>query len=119
MKGIQIMYEYNEHGIRVMKCCRSCAHKDLTRALSLRSCGKLHKDVGPTEVCQHWAMSEQLKRAGRSQGRVKRKEYLMWLAAERDKEKLVSQMGQKVAGKSIAQIRAEFEQEHGSIYLDF
>ena len=65
MKGIQIMYEYNQHGIRVRRCCRSCAYKAMTRALSLRRCTKRRKDVSPDGVCRCWTMSEQLKRVGK------------------------------------------------------
>jgi hypothetical protein len=63
-------------------------------------------------------MSEQLQLAGRTQGRVKRKEYLMYLVAVREDESLSEQMGLKIKAKSIAQVRAEFEREHGSIYVN-
>ena len=118
----------NTFGIRVNKLCASCAYKDLTRAVSLRRCTKHGEDVRPRDVCKCWAMSEQLQLAGRTQGRVKRKEYLMYLVAVREDERLrvgdgtsgmasAEQMGKRVKAKSIAQVRAEFEREHGSIYI--
>ena len=119
----------NTFGIQVNKCCASCAYKDLTRAVSLRRCTKHGKDVRPRDVCECWAMSEQLQLAGRTQGRVKRKEYLMYLVAVREDERLrvgdgtsgmasAEQMGLKIKAKSIAQVRAEFERAHGSIYIN-
>jgi len=63
-------------------------------------------------------MSEQLKMAGRVVGKVKRKEYLMFLVAIREDESLAEQTGLKVTPKSNAEIRAEFEKEHGSIYMN-
>ena len=54
----------NEQGIRVKKCCASCAHKDLTRALSKRYCSICGKNVDPIDVCESWEMSDQMKVAG-------------------------------------------------------
>lgn len=65
----------NTFGVSIYKCCASCAHKDLTRAVTLRRCTQHGRDVRPGDVCNDWAMSNQLKMAGRSQGRVKRKEH--------------------------------------------
>ena len=67
----------NTFGIVINKCCASCAHKDLTRAVTLRRCMKHRKDVRTNEVCKLWAMSQQLRMAGSTQGCVKRREYLM------------------------------------------
>ena len=49
---------------------------------------------------------------------MKRKEYLMFLVSVRDDEKLAWQLGLKIEPKPIEDIRAEFEAEHGSIYID-
>ena len=108
----------NAFGVAINKCCASCAFKDLTRALSLRRCAKHGIDVVPINVCRCWTMSEQLKMAGRVVGKVKRKEYLMFLVAIREDESLAEQTGLKVTPKSNAEIRAEFEKEHGSIYMN-
>lgn len=108
----------NAFDVVVNKCCASCAFKDLTRAVTLRRCMKHGKGVRADEVCADWTISEQLQMAGRSQGRVKRKEYLMYLVAVREEESSAAQMGLKTKAKSIEQIRAEFEAQHGSIYMD-
>lgn len=108
----------NAFGVSINKCCASCAFKDLTRAVSLRRCKVTGEEVTSSHTCGHWVMSEQLELAGRSQGAVKRREYLMSLVAEREDERLAEQLGLKIRPKSIAQIRAEFEREHGSIYME-
>ena len=54
----------NDQGIRVKKCCASCAHKDLTRAVSKRYCSISGVCVDPLNVCESWEMSDQMKSAG-------------------------------------------------------
>ena len=76
------------------------------------------RDVRPQDACECWAMSEQLKMAGMTQGGVKRKEYLMFLVAACEDELLAEQAGLTVTPKSIAEVRDEFEREHGSIYVN-
>ena len=51
-------------------------------------------------------------------GRVKRKEYLMFLVATREEERQAEMLGLKIKAKSIEAVRQEFELEHGSIYMD-
>ena len=63
--------------IHVRKCCASCAHKDLTRAVSARYCSVHDKNVKPCDYCKEWRLSEQLKNAGNALGKVKRHDYLM------------------------------------------
>ena len=52
-------------------------------------------------------------------GRVKRREYLMFLVAIREEEHQAQMLGLKIKPKSIEEVRQEFEKEHGSIYMDF
>ena len=54
----------NGQGIRVKMCCASCAHKDLTRAVTKRYCSITGQCVDPLNVCEKWEMSEQMKIAG-------------------------------------------------------
>ena len=51
-------------------------------------------------------------------GRVKRKEYLMFLVATREEEHQARMLGLKIKAKSIEAVRREFELEHGSIYVE-
>lgn len=115
---MDMLQTLNAFGIVINKCCASCAYKDLTREMLQRCCKKTGKKVNPCGYCKKWAMSHQLQMAGRAQGQVKRKEYLMYLVAVREEETQAELKGIKIKPKSIASIRAEFEQEHGSIYLE-
>lgn len=49
--------------------------------------------------------------------KIKRREYLMFLAETRDREFRLKDQGVMVVHKSIAEIREEFEQKFGSIWL--
>ena len=50
----------NSYGVRVKRCCASCAHKDVTRLMTLRRCTRLHENVRPGDVCKDWTMSDLL-----------------------------------------------------------
>jgi len=108
----------NKYGIKVSMCCASCHFKESTRLMTTRYCTKLNKDVSPLDVCEHWRMSKLLKQVGSAQGPVKRGEYLMYLIYVRVKEQEMLDKGDKVVPKNIAEIRNEYEKEHGSIYLN-
>ncbi len=54
-----------------------------------------------------------------SQGRIKRREYLMYLVAVREQEHRAREMNLHVRKKRLREIRAEFEAHHGSIYMEF
>lgn len=109
-------FKNNSFGVAIKMQCSSCAFKDMTRAVSTRYCTKHERSVEPNHVCSLWSMSDQMKMAGRSEGKVKRLEYLRYLLAERDDEQLAIQMGHNIKPRSIEQIRENFESEHGSIY---
>jgi hypothetical protein len=106
----------NAFFIKVKKCCCSCTHKDLTRAVGSRWCEKHDKAVKPGGCCKCWRMSRQLQMAGFARGRVKRVEYLLYLAAGREDESLAEQAGMELLPKSIEEIRAAFEHQFGGIY---
>ena len=109
----------NSSGIAVRKACMSCAHKSCTRLWTARYCEVRHRDVGRNNVCKDWQMSEALQAAGRSEGRIKRREYLIYLASVRADEEIARQLRVNYPFKSIEAIRSEFEKEHGSIYINF
>ena len=107
----------NQHGIEVKKCCASCKHKDLTRLVLARYCSQHHEKVKPRECCEQWEMSEQMQAAGTSGGKVKKKAYLKYVLDVREDESLADQLGIKFPHKSIGQIRKDFEEKNGSIYV--
>ena len=107
----------NQHGIEVKKCCASCKHKDLTRLVLARYCSQHHEKVKPRECCEQWEMSEQMEAAGSGGGKVKKKAYLKYVLDVREDESLADQLGIKFPHKSIEQIRRDFEEKNGSIYV--
>ena len=107
----------NQHGIEVKECCASCKHKDLTRLVLARYCSQYHEKVKPRECCEQWEMSEQMEAAGSGGGKVKKKAYLKYVLDVREDESLADQLGIKFPHKSIGQIRKDFEEKNGSIYV--
>ena len=108
----------NKFHISIKQCCASCQHKELTRCLNSRRCTKRGKDVNPRSVCCKWKMSGQLRMAGLAKGRVKCREYQLYLLMVREAEMLASEQGLQTKEKSNEEIRAEFESQFGSIYIN-
>ena len=64
------LYVRNNCGIRVKRCCASCAKKDYN-AQAKRICTLTQKRVKATELCEQWAMHEGLVNLGRRRGVVR------------------------------------------------
>ena len=113
-------YVANGYGIAIPKRCATCAHKGQTRLMTRRQCLVHEREVKPKNVCSLWSMCDQMKAAGRGGGRIKRTEYLKYLASVRETESTALQNGLTIKPKPIDVIRSEFEKEHGcSIYINF
>lgn len=54
----------------------------------------------------------------RTEGRVKRMEYLKYLANVRAEEQKAVDLGYRITRKSIEEVREEFEAQFGSIWMD-
>ena len=54
----------------------------------------------------------------RTEGRVKRMEYLKYLANVRAEEQKAVDMGYRITRKSIEEVRDEFEAQFGSIWME-
>lgn len=52
------------------------------------------------------------------EGKVKKKQYLDYLVRVRYEEQRARDIGMRIAWKSIAEIRKEFEEQYGSIYVE-
>ncbi len=50
-------------------------------------------------------------------GRVKRKEYLLFVLDIREAEFLARQRGMRIKQRSTWELRQQFEREHGEIYI--
>lgn len=128
-----IEFVRNVYGLRIKKCCASCAYKDETRSTRKRKCTMSGKDVFPCDCCKAWKMSNLMIRAGKGKkGQVKRFDYLMYVLTEREEMLMVGTEEEPVSEcedapeaetidietKGIGEIRMKFEQEHGSIYIN-
>lgn len=63
-------YVRNQCGIRIKKCCASCAMKGLN-STSKRFCILIHEKVDSTDLCEQWKMHEGLMNTGRRRGVVR------------------------------------------------
>ena len=119
----------NQYGIEVKERCASCRHKDLTRLMTARFCLKHQKGVKPRSHCKQWEMSEQMEAAGSGRGKVKKKAYLKYVLEVKEDERLrvgersseislADQLKIQFPHKSIEQIRKDFEERNGSIYVE-
>lgn len=96
----------NQHGTAIVMCCASCRfNKGISNSTKERRiCGLDSDEVLPFQLCSQWEMNPVLNNAGNGDGRVKRKEYIKFVAEN--------------AGRySIHEIREEFEKKHGSRFL--
>ena len=114
-----VFHTRNKHGIRMARCCMSCAHKEETELMTKRVCALDKVTHHRCHMCHDWEMSAQMQGAGTSGGRIKRREYLMYALDIRLQEQDAEENLLPVVPKSIEEIRAAFEKEHGSIYINF
>ncbi len=110
----------NKFGVTVRKCCASCKYKEVTRAVTVRHCVKKDKDIEQpcVSVCSCWSMSDGLRMAGMACGRVKSREYLLYLASLREEEAKAEAQGMAVEHEDVETVRARFEQRYGTIYIN-
>ena len=60
----------NQHGVKIRKCCLSCAFKDYL-SNGTRICTKHDIEVTGKDRCKQWQMADGLKNAGRGSGVVR------------------------------------------------
>lgn len=112
-----LFHTRNKHGIRMARCCMSCAYKVETEFMATRICSLDKLEHNRCHICHDWQMSAQMQGAGTSGGRIKRREYLKFLATTRCEEQWAMKNGEEIEPKSIEEIRKEFENLYGSIFL--
>ena len=105
---VKVKVKRNKFRILVKKCCMSCVYKDLTRCSGKRFCLKQEMDV--------WRMSHTQRMAGFARGKVKCREYLMYVLAVREDEALAIERGEEIEIKTVEELRADFLENHGEIY---
>ena len=102
MKKNRIMSKKNESGIRIRKMCASCHYKTVDNE-GARSCLLTQLRVEQQHVCEKWLMSDGMRHAGYSGGKVKRREYLLF----------VFELRMQGCEDTLDTIRRRFEEETG------
>jgi len=117
-KEIRITSVRNAHGCKIKKCCASCGHKCIDNE-GTRVCALMMLKVQQRFKCKQWQMSDGLKNAGMSGGKVKRKEYLIYVQEIRSAESDNIQNGiiTEQERKTLEEIREMFTKKYGSIYV--
>ena len=113
---VKVKRKRNKFRILVKKCCMSCVYKDLTRCSGKRFCLKQEMDVKKDFYCTKWRMSHTQRMAGFARGKVKCREYLMYVLAVREDEALAIERGEEIEIKTVEELRADFLENHGEIY---
>lgn len=120
---MNILLELNSHCIGIKMCCASCMHKGISNE-GLRVCKPFRKYVFKTNLCEYWQMDRKLnKAAGRPGGKIKKKDYLKYVARIRALESQrigeAEAQGITISMLNIKTIRNKYIQQHGEIYMEF
>ena len=104
----------NRYGITVKKCCASCQHK-CTDTDGRRICGLMQIVVEQKFDCPKWELAEGQQNAGRSGGKVKRREYLMFVFETRMQEQEAIEAGKMLPTEvaTLDSLRKRFEEMTG------
>ena len=99
---------------RIKECCASCRHKKVENDGS-RVCQLMQIVVKQQMKCPKWDMAEGLANMGRSQDRIKRREYLMFVFETRmqEREKLDQGLMSAEEVTTLDSLRKRFEEETG------
>lgn len=114
-----MMYERNQNGINVKRCCASCRSRRVSWEGG-RSCAVTGMPVESGSSCDKWAMEPKLQNAGLSGGRVKTLRYLTFYRMRRTEQREQILAGTLSANdvQSAADIRREFNELHGSEFIN-
>lgn len=112
----------NRCGIQVRKCCASCINKCLS-STSQRTCALRGKkeEVDKLHVCSKWQMEPSFDNAGDGQGRVKKKDFLMFVMLRRRTEAQSIELGiiSEDERQTVDDLREEYISKNGNIYYNF
>ena len=109
----------NEHGINIKMCCASCKQRKITSDRG-RVCGLTSNKVKAGNCCNQWEMTPRLQNAGLSGGQVKSWRYLSYYRERWTEQRDALTSGRITAATMLSaeEIREEYEQEQGSIYIN-
>ena len=99
----------NRCGIEFRKCCCTCKHR-CPEADSKSTCAMLGVEVASTDLCRSWKVAPSYEKVGVSKGKVKSREYLMWVLEQRVQETRDIEAGllDEEDRKSVEELRKEF-----------
>ena len=108
----------NRFGIEVLPCCASCGRRLIN--IEGRQCSLNGNPVAASDCCDHWEMEKGLQNAGRGGGKVKKCHYLVFYMERWLEQRHAYESGEISAAelRSDEDIRKEYEEEHGSIYIN-
>lgn len=112
-------YVRNEHGINIKVCCASCKLRKITSDRG-RVCSLNENMVKAGNCCAQWEMNRRLQNAGMSGGQVKSWRYLSYYRERWTEQREALTAGRITAAAMLSgeDIRQEYEQEQGSIYIN-
>ena len=122
MKSVEITigtgWINNQYGIPIKKCCASCKKRMISNEVG-RYCERSGTAVEGGWYCRKWAMHPKLQNAGKGGGRVKSIRYLRFYQERKIKlyNSLKACRMKRDELPSTADIRREYEQEKGSVYI--
>lgn len=111
-------YENNNMGIPIKKCCASCDYKRFDNKNRLCVLGE--GIVPATYVCRQWRMSPRLFNVGKGDGRIKKREYLMYALNRQLEEEANAEAANNenvhYRKSTLGEIRREFMSRNKSIF---
>lgn len=99
----------NGYGVPIVMCCASCAHKLFDKG-GLRVCTKGEGVIRTSYLCSDWVVSPKLDNAGKGGGKVKKKNYLLFVSNyPRPADNGIV---------TLSEIREEYEKRFGSRFIE-
>lgn len=101
----------NKFGIQIVQCCASCVNNiGASGSEYTRICNAGEGIVKPSSWCGQWKMRQELDNAGLGGGEIKKRQYLEFFKNYEQPEDIDKK-------KTRAEIRKEYEDKYGSIYI--
>ena len=108
----------NSYGATIVKCCASCEYKRFNNKYRLCLLGE--GSVPPSYVCKKWRMSPDYSKVGKGDGRIKKREYLLYVIDRQMEEDIKAEKAAKknelYRKATLGEIRREYMSRQKTIY---
>ena len=106
-------------GIEIRKSCSTCMHR-CEDGDGCQICKLTGANVTGADLCSGWKMAEGYQHVGRKKGKIKKKEYLMFVQMQREQEDKAIEQGILFEEdcKTSEELRTLYEEEFGNIYVN-